>query len=91
MTDVDRIYESALADEWEEQNRPESESFPKWKDAIAKLTLAKTAILAAAGLIAEASEMVEGSTFEDRIASFVQAFDGHVEAIAHIAERMKRN
>ena len=33
MTDVDRIYEAALADEWEEQNKSESDRFPDWDNA----------------------------------------------------------
>ena len=88
MTDVDRIYEAALADEWEEQNRPESESFPDWKEATEKLKQARALISDAVTLIFEASNMVEGSTFEDRIASFGSCFEDHGAALATLTERM---
>ena len=91
MADVDRIYEAELADEWEEQNRPESEGFPQWKEAVEKLTLAKESIAAAVSLIFEASDMVEGSTFEDRIASFGSCFEDHRAALSTMTERMKAN
>lgn len=91
MTDVDRIYEAAVADDWEEQNRPESERFPEWKEAVDKLTLAKESIAEAVALIFEASDMVEGSTFEDRIASFGSCFEDHRSALATMTERMKAN
>ena len=89
MTDVDMIYEAAVADDWEEQNRPESEGFPNWKDATAKMTLAKASLVAAAALISEASEMVEGSTQEDRIASLSAETDSIAASVANLIERMK--
>ena len=88
MGELDRIYEAAVADDWEEQNKPESESFPKWKEATEKLTRARVAIYAAVGLISEAAEMVEGSTQEDRIASLANSLEDIATEIAMQIERM---
>ena len=88
MTDVDRIYEAALADEWEEQNKSERDSFPKWDEAIKKLQTAKAAVAAAVAMIYEASEMLEGSTQEDRIASLAEDADNLAAEVAQQIERM---
>lgn len=88
MEELDRIYEAAVADDWEEQNKPESESFPKWKEATEKLKKARLAIFTANGLISEAAEMVEGSTQEDRIASLSNSLEDIATEIAIQIERM---
>ena len=88
MTDVDRIYEAALADEWEEQNKSERDNFPKWDEAIKKLQTAKAAVVAAVAMIYEASEMLEGSTQEDRIASIACDIDTKSTALYGQIERM---
>ena len=88
MTDVDRIYEAALADEWEEQNKSERDNFPKWDEAIRKLQTAKAAVVAAVAMIYEASEMLEGSTQEDRIASIAAGIDEMAAEVAQQIERM---
>lgn len=90
MGELDRIYEAAVADDWEEQNKPESESFPKWKEATEKLTRARVAIYAAVGLISEAAEMVEGSTQEDRIASLASTLEDTAATVANQIERMAK-
>ena len=90
MTDVDRIYEAALADEWEEQNKSERDSFPKWDEAIRKLQIAKTTIAAAVAMSYEASEMLEGSTQEDRIASIACDIDTKATALFGQLERMRK-
>ena len=89
MTDVDRIYEAALADEWEEQNRPESESFPDWGKAVAGLLIAKATIAAAASILYEARDRIEESTLEDRIASLADQCDTLAEEVAKQIERMR--
>lgn len=88
MGELDRIYEAAVADDWEEQNKPESESFPNWKEATEKLKTARLAIFSASGLISEAAEMVEGSTQEDRIASLANSLEDIATEIIVQIERM---
>lgn len=88
MSELDRIYEAAVADDWEEQNKPESESFPNWKEATEKLKTARLAIFSASGLISEAAEMVEGSTQEDRIASLASTLEDMAATVANQIERM---
>ena len=88
MTDVDRIYEAALADEWEEQNKSERDKFPKWDEAIKKLQVAKTTLVAAASLLYEARDMIEESTQEDRIASLAEDTDNLAAEVAKQIERM---
>ena len=88
MTDVDRIYEAALADDWEEQNKSERDNFPKWDEAIKKLQTAKAAVVAAVSMIFEASALVEESTQEDRIASIGMDIDENATALYRQIERM---
>ena len=89
MTDVDRIYEAALADEWEEQNRPERDSFPEWDKAVKKLQIAFTVVVAAVAQIEMAKGMVEGSTQEDRIGSLQDDMEALAIAIYEQRERMR--
>lgn len=88
MTDVDRIYESALADEWEEQNKSERDNFPDWDKAIRKLHVAKATIVAAVALVCSSADHVEGSTQEDRIRSIADDLDNLAEEVAQQIERM---
>ena len=88
MADVDRIYEAALADEWEEQNKAERDKFPQWDEAIKKLQIAKTTLAAAASMLYEARDMIEESTQEDRTASLAEDADNLAAEVAKQIERM---
>ena len=88
MTDVDRIYEAALADEWEEQNKSERDNFPDWDKAIRKLRVAKATILATVSLVCSIADHVEGSTQEDRIRSIADDLATLSEEVAQQIERM---
>ena len=87
-TELDRMYEAALADDWEEQNRPESEKFPNWEKAVSGLQIAKATLAAAAAILYEAQEMIEGSTQEDRIGSLAASVDEMAAEVAQQIERM---
>ena len=89
LTDVDRIYEAALADEWEEQNRPERDSFPDWDKAVKKLQIAFTVVCAAVAQLEMAKDMIEGSTQEDRIGSLQDDMEALAVAIYGQRERMR--
>lgn len=89
MEELDRIYEAAVADDWEEQNRQEKDNFPKWDVAVGGLKIAKATIAAAAAILYEARDRVEGSTQEDRIASLAEECDTLAEEVAKQIERMR--
>lgn len=88
MTDVDRIYEAAVADDWEEQNKQEKDNFPEWDKAIKNLYCAKTTLSAAVEFLTKAAAYVEGSTQEDRIGSLANSLEDITTEIAMQIERM---
>lgn len=88
MEELDRIYEAAVADDWEEQNKQEKDSFPEWDKAIKNLYCAKATLSLAVGLLTKAAAHVEGSTQEDRIASLSNSLEDIATQIAIQIERM---
>ena len=88
MTDVDRIYEAALEDEWEEQNKSERDNFPEWDKAIKNLYCAKTTISAAVEFLTKAAAYVEGSRHEDRIGSLANSLEDITTEIIMQIKRM---
>ena len=69
MEELDRIYEAAVADDLEEQNRQEKDKFPQWDEATKKIAEAEKALAKAVGLLSDSGELIEGSSEEDRIFS----------------------
>ena len=88
MGELDRIYEAAIADDWEEQNKQEKDSFPEWDKAIKNLYCAKATLSSAVELLTKAAAYVEGSTQEDRIASLANSLEDITTEIAMQIERM---
>lgn len=88
MTDaeLDRMYECACAEDWEEQN---STNIPGWEDAIAKLAQAETALQEACDFLAEAAGSVDGSIEVDRINSLLDEVGFLRQDIQKQEERMK--
>ena len=88
MEELDRIYEAAIADDWEEQNKQEKDSFPEWDKAIKNLYCARATLSSAVELLTKAAAYVEGSTQEDRIASLSNSLEDIATEIAIQIERM---
>lgn len=87
--ELDRMYEAALADEWEEINKPPERKYPEWTDAIKKLEAARELLTEAAEILTEGAELVEGSFEDDRILS-LQSETEHLAAdFTKQVERMK--
>ena len=49
--ELDRMYEAAIADEWEELNKPPVRKYPEWNDAINKIESARELLSEAAELL----------------------------------------
>ena len=70
MTELDRIYEAAVADDWEERNK-ETQDAPKLKKAAAKLRAAVVLLNGAIDRIENAVDCVRGIPAEDVVASYL--------------------
>lgn len=88
MTDVDRIYEAALADEWEEQNSNPHEE--KLRNAAAKLRAAVVLLNAAVERMESAEECVKGIPAEDVVASYYADVDNLRSNIRRLYEKYER-
>ena len=68
-TELDQMYEAAVADDWEEQNKPESERFPEWNAAKMQIKKAGLFLREAVNLLLQGQSMVHGSSEDCRIGS----------------------
>lgn len=73
MTELDRIYEAAVADDWEEQNK--NPDAPKLKKAAAKLRAAVVLINGAIDRIENAVDCVRDIPAEDAVASYLTTLE----------------
>ena len=88
-TELDRMYEAAIADEWEEQNKPPERKQPEWNEAIKKIETARSLLAEAAEMLVESSRLVEGSYEDYRILSLQSETEYLARDYAKQAERMK--
>ena len=88
MTDIDRIYEAALADEWEDRNRSGREIYPEWDAAIKKVRDARESLKDAVEVLKEAKDMVADSAEDDRISSLADEIGFLMKDLEKQAERM---
>lgn len=87
--ELDRMYEAAIADEWEEINRTPERKYPEWTDAIKKLEAARALLSEAAEMLTAGAELVEGSFEDDRILSLQSETEHLANDYARQVERMK--
>ena len=82
--ELDRMYEAALADDWEEQTRPH----PGREDAIVNLKSATAFLSEAIDVLKEAQERMDGSSQYDRIGSLADEVGFLLTDIEKQIERM---
>ena len=87
-TELDRIYEAAIADEWEELTKP-PEKPEGWQDACKKIVSAVDLLREAVETLKEAAEMVEGTVKVDRIRCLESETYYLAADVEKQAERMK--
>ena len=68
-TTIDAMFEAAVAEEWEKQNRTGREICPEWDKAIKQIEKARDLLTDAENILNEAAEMVGLSCEADRIRS----------------------
>ena len=83
-TELDRMYEAALADDWEEQNQPH----PGTVVAIVGLKSATAFLSEAIDVLKEAQEHMDGSSHYDRIGSLADEVGFLLKDIEKQIERM---
>ena len=88
MTNLDAIYEAAVADDWEEQNRKD---FPEWGNAIKEIRKCVNWLKDAVKSLNEAADMVVDSTEDDRILSLSSEIEFLASDLTKQAERMERD
>ena len=89
-TTVDRMFEAAVAEEWEQQNRTGREICPEWDNAIKQIEKARELMQDAEELLKEAAEMVNASCETDRIASLADEIRFLGADMDKQTERMKK-
>ena len=89
MTELDRIYEAAVADDWEEQNAPNKDA-EKLKRAAAKLRVAESLLSFVTNFLESATEITKDTPAEDRIASLMDGVDGLKHTIRHHVNKYER-
>ena len=89
-TTVDRMFEAAVAEEWEKQNRTDREICPEWEDAIKQVVKARELMQDVFDTLKEAAEMVGLSCEMDRINSLADEVDFLGKDMDKQAERMKK-
>ena len=82
--ELDRMYEAALADDWEDQNQPH----PGRGDAIGNLKSATAFLSEAIDVLKEAQEHMDGSSQYDRIGSLADEVGFLLKDIEKQIERM---
>ena len=84
--ELDRMYEIACAQDWEEQN---TVNVPGWSDAIKGVESAEELLKEAAELLKEAAELLKESTESDRINSLSDEVEFLRKDAERQTERMK--
>jgi len=87
--ELDRMYEAAIADEWEEINKTPERKYPEWNDAIKKIESARELLSEAAEILKAGAELVEGSFEDDRILSLQSEAYYLAADVTKQVERMK--
>ena len=87
--ELDRMYEAAIADEWEEINRTPERKYPEWNEAIKKLEAAKELLSEASEILTKSAQLVAGSYEDDRILSLQSEAYYLAADVTKQMERMK--
>lgn len=82
--ELDRMYEAALADDWEDRNQPH----PGREDAIGNLKSATAFLMEAVAVLKEAQGNMDGSPQCDRIGSLADEVGFLLKDIEKQIERM---
>ena len=86
--ELDRMYEAAVADDWEEKTRTSREMYPEWDEAVKRLKTAQALLSEAVDVLTGAAEMVADSTDDDRILSISDEIRFLGKDLEKQAERM---
>lgn len=89
-TELDMMYEAAVADEWEEQNKPAAKVFPMWDTAIGNVKTAQARLTEAVELLKDAAEMIPDSREDDRILSIADEVEFLLQDLQKQEERMNK-
>ena len=90
-TTLDAMFEAAVADEWEKQNRTGREICPEWDKAIKQIEKARDFLTDVENVLNEAAEMVGLSCEADRIRSLVDEIGFLGKDLEKQTERMKHD
>jgi hypothetical protein len=90
-TTLDAMFEAAVAEEWEKQNRTGREICPEWDKAIKQIEKARDLLTDAENILNEAAEMVDLSCESDRIRSLEDEIRFLGKDLDKQTERMKRD
>ena len=85
VSELALIYEAALADEWEELNRPNKDIFPEWNSAVKKVESARELLKEAVEALKDAAKMIPDTGDDDRINSLAD----EIEFLAGDVEKQK--
>lgn len=85
--DLDRMYEAAMAQEWEERNAGD---YPGWLEAVKGIQAAVNWLHDAAEQLTTAAALVAGSSETDRISSLADEIEFLSKDLEKQAERMNR-
>ena len=86
MTELDRMYEIACAQDWEEQN---TTNIPGWADAIKNLEKCADSLKDACYVLDEAAGLIEESVEVDRVRSLMDEIEFLRKDVIKQTERMK--
>ena len=89
-TELDMMYEAAVADDWEEQNKPAAMVYPEWVLAIKKVQTAQAMLSEAVELLKDAAEMIPDSREDDRILSIADEVEFLLQDLQKQEERMNK-
>ena len=90
-TTIDAMFEAAVAEEWERQNRTGREICPEWDKAIKQIEKARDLLTDAENILNEAAEMVDLSCESDRIRSLEDEISFLGKDLEKQTERMKHD
>lgn len=90
-TTLDAMFEAAVAEEWEKQNRTGREICPEWDKAIKQIEKARDLLTDAENILNEAAEMVDLSCESDRIRSLEDEIRFLGKDLEKQTERMKHD
>ena len=89
-TTLDRMYEAAVAEEWEKQNRTGRELSPEWDEAIKTVEKVADILSDAKDTMGTAAELVGLSCEVDRINSLADEIGFLMADVKKQAERMTK-